>query len=200
MEIPLNGLLLAGGKSSRMGRDKASMALGPDGLTQARRCLGLLLPFCQRVYLSLREGQSVPEGGVGCPVLRDSGEARGPLRGILTAFREDSAAAWLVVACDLPFVTAGILSRLVERHRAEPLDPFVAYANPPDGLPEPLCAIYGPAAFALLQRHAALGNFSPGRIMREENASLLDLPPGGQATLANINTPQDLEPLGAHPR
>ena len=87
MEIPLNGLLLAGGKSSRMGHDKASMVLGPDGLTQARRSLGLLLPFCQRVYLSLREGQSVPEGGVGFPVLRDSGEVRGPLRGILSAFR-----------------------------------------------------------------------------------------------------------------
>ena len=196
---PLHGLLLAGGKSSRMGRDKASMIVGGDGLTQARRALVLLGPLCKCVYISLREGQSVPEGGECVPVLHDSGDAEGPLCGILAAFREAPAAAWLVIACDLPFVAPEVLARLVECHREQPGQPFVAYANPRNGLPEPLCAIYGPAALRILRKHAALGNFSPRRIMTEENTVLLDLPAGSAASLININTPQDtavLDPAG----
>lgn len=195
MKIPLNGLLLAGGKSSRMGRDKASMIIGHGGLTQASRALDLLRLFCQRTFLSLGEGQPLPEGGLGLPVLRDSGKSKGPLRGLLAAFREEPASAWLVLACDLPLVTAEILARLVRRHREKPREPFVAYANPLDGLPEPLCAIYGPSAFPLLQKHATLGNFSPRRILTEENAVLLDMPPGDHTALTNINTPGDVAAL-----
>ena len=112
MMATLCGMVLAGGKSSRMSRDKASMVIGGGGLTQARRALGLLGTLCERTYISLREEQSVPEGGEGVPVLRDSGGAEGPLCGILAAFREAPAAAWLVMACDLPFVTPEILARL----------------------------------------------------------------------------------------
>lgn len=191
----LYGLLLAGGKSSRMGRDKASMIIRGDGLTQARRTLGLLGNLCERTYISLRDGQSVPAGGEGVPVLRDSDDAQGPLCGILAAFREAPAAAWLVMACDLPVVTSDVLARLVECHREQPLQPFVAYANSHDGLPEPLCAIYGAAALPILQKHAARGNFSPRRIMTEENSVLLHLPNGSAATLVNINAPQDMAVL-----
>jgi molybdopterin-guanine dinucleotide biosynthesis protein A len=189
----LYGLLLAGGKSSRMGRDKASMILGADGLTQARRARGLLETLCQRTYISLREGQSVPEGGEGVSVLRDSSDAEGPLCGILAAFREEPAAAWLVLACDLPFVTAEVLDGLAVRHCEAPWKPFIAYSNVLDGRPEPLCAIYAPAALPVLLRYAAHGNFSPRRIMTEENAVLLHLPNGSAAALVNINTPQDME-------
>ena len=188
----LCGLLLAGGKSTRMGQDKASMVMGEAGLTQTRHALALLRPVCQRIYLSLREGQSVPEGGEGIAVLRDSADAKGPLCGIFAAFREEPRAAWLVMACDLPFVTAEALGHLVESHRERPEQPFVAYANPLDGLPEPLCAIYGPAALPALQRHATRGNFSPRRIMMEEKTLVLDLPPQSLASLTNINTPADI--------
>lgn len=199
MTSPLYGLLLAGGQSSRMGRDKASMIIRGEGLTQARRALGLLGTLCERTYISLREGQSVPDGGEGVPILHDSGDAEGPLCGMLAAFREAPVAAWLVMACDLPFVTPEVLTRLVECHREQPGQPFVAYANSHDGLPEPLCAIYGPSALPILQKHAARGNFSPRRIMTEENTVLLDLPAGSAASLTNINTPQDvavLDPAG----
>lgn len=88
MNSALHGLLLAGGKSSRMGCDKASMVFGDDGLTQAGRALGILRQFCGPVYLSLREGQPVPAGGEGVPVLRDAPGGQGPLAGILAAFRQ----------------------------------------------------------------------------------------------------------------
>jgi molybdopterin-guanine dinucleotide biosynthesis protein A/molybdopterin converting factor small subunit len=192
MSGALHGLLLAGGKSSRMGRDKASIVLGGDGLTQAGRALGLLRQFCGPVCLSLREGQSVPSGGEGVPVLRDAPGAQGPLAGILAAFHQAPGAAWLVMACDLPLVRPGVLARLAARYAGDPSRPFVAYASASDGLPEPLCAIYGPSARPVLERHAARGHFCPRHILREENALLLPLPEAEARVLTNVNTPEDL--------
>lgn len=192
MHVALHGLLLAGGRSSRLGRDKASMVLGDRGLSQAAHALGLLRSLCPRTHLSLREGQVAPAGAEGVPVLRDEPAAEGPLAGILSAFRAVPGSAWLVVACDLPFVRADLLAQLVECHRSEPSRPFVAYAAAADGLPEPLCAIYGPPAGPILARYAARGEFSPRRIMLEENTPLLDLPGSEAGALFNVNTPQDL--------
>lgn len=186
----LHGLLLAGGRSSRMGRDKASLSVGDDGLSQAGCALGLLRRFCVRTWVSLREGQDVPVGAEGVPVLRDGPGAEGPMAGVLAAFREAPGAPWLVLACDLPFVRAGLLARLVECHAKEPALPFVACAGATDGRPEPLCAVYGPSAAPILKRHAARGQFSPRRIMIEENARLLAV--ADAAALTNVNTPRDL--------
>ena len=192
MNVPLHGLLLAGGKSTRMGRDKASMVVGDDGMTQAARAIGLLRRFCGRVYISLRDGQSPPEGGEDVPVIRDSKEAEGPLSGILGAFHEAPGAAWRVMACDLPVVSEDVLARLVERFSEESGPAFTAYASPADGLPEPLCAIYGPSAQSVLRRHAARGHICPRHIMAEESVRLLPLLAADAAALANLNTPDDL--------
>ena len=190
MKSQLHGLLLAGGQSSRMGRDKASLVIGDRALSQAAYTLALLQRFCARTYLSLRNGQDIPRGAEGVPVLRDESAAEGPMAGLLAAFREAPDAAWLVLACDLPFVHAGLLARLIERHEMEPTLPFVVFAAPTDGQPEPLCAIYGPPAGPILARYAARGHFSPRRIMIEVSALLLELE--DDAALSNVNTPQEL--------
>jgi molybdopterin-guanine dinucleotide biosynthesis protein A len=200
MTTRLHGLLLAGGKSSRMGCDKASLVVFGGGPTQAQRAVGLLRKICARTCISLRSGQAVPTGLDGMPVLLDSPLAKGPLAGILAAFEEDPGAAWLVLACDLPFVSEELLAPLVARHAAGEVPPFLAFASSGDGLPEPLCAIYGPAALPILKRHAALGNFCPRRIMAAENTALLALPDGARHALANLNTPQDLEAALAQAR
>lgn len=192
MSVALHGLLLAGGRSSRMGRDKASLVLGSGGLTQAGRSLGLLRHFCGPVFLSLRDGQPIPSGAGDAPVLRDVPGVAGPLSGVLAALREAPGAAWLVMACDLPLVGPGVLARLAARYAEDPSLPFVAYASASDGLPEPLCAIYGPSALPVLQRHAERGHFCPRYILLEENALLLPLPDAEAAALTNVNTPEDL--------
>ena len=193
MTTRLHGLLLAGGKSSRMGRDKASLVVFGSGPTQAQRAVALLRKFCARTCISLRPGQAVPAGLEAMPVLQDSPLAQGPLAGILAAFEEDPGAAWLVLACDLPFVSDELLAPLVALHAAGEAPPFLAFASSGDGLPEPLCAIYGPAALPVLKRHAARGHFCPRHIMAAENTALLALPDGARHALANLNTPQDLE-------
>lgn len=175
-----------------MGCDKASLVMGDDELSQAGRALGLLRSFCAKTYLGLRDGQEVPVGAEGVPVLCDEPAAKGPLAGLLAAFREAPKAAWLVLACDLPFVHFGLLARLVARHETQPDVPFVACANVTDGHPEPLCAIYGPSAGPILARHASRGQFSARRIMIEENAVLLDVSGEDAQALTNVNTPEDL--------
>ncbi|MGA1529988.1 MAG: molybdenum cofactor guanylyltransferase [Kiritimatiellia bacterium] len=193
MNAPLFGLLLAGGKSSRMGCDKASVIFGGDGVTQAERAINLLGKLCQRTYLSLRAGQPAPKGGEGIPVLRDCDEAAGPMSGILAALYEIPDAVWLVLACDLPFVTTDILVRLVARHREAPDAPFIACSSSLDGLPEPLCAIYTPAALSLLRSYAGRAIFSPREIMLREGAPCLVLRGDEFHHLQNMNTPADYD-------
>lgn len=175
-----------------MGRDKASLVIGEGELSQAGAAVGLLRRFCARTYLSLRPRQELPVGAEDALVLRDNAGVEGPLAGLLAAFREAPEAAWLVLACDLPFVHAGLLARLLARHEREPDLPFVAYAGSTDGLPEPLCAVYGPSAGSILARHASRGQCSPRRIMIEEHAVMLGLSGADSAALANVNTPHDL--------
>jgi molybdopterin-guanine dinucleotide biosynthesis protein A len=190
MKSPLFGLLLAGGRSTRMGRDKASMVIGADGLNQAQRAVQELSPVCQKVFLSLRDGQTAPEGCEHFEIVRDNPKLSGPLAGILAAFKQEPDAAWLVTACDLPFVTPEVLHKLV--HARTDGANFIAYASATDGLPEPLCAIYEPCARAILQRHAERNHFCPRHIMIEERATLLELPPSCLRALENMNTPEDI--------
>ncbi len=187
---PLSGLLLAGGRSTRMGRDKASMILLGNGQTQAANALRLLEGSCVRVFLSLREGQEKPEGCGSVEILRDVVSCGGPLAGILTAMRHDPGAAWLVLACDLPFVDASVVSLLLAGRDDSP---FTGFASAVDGLPEPLCAIYEPAALPILEEHVARGHVCPRHIMAEEGARLLELPAAARHALENINAPRDLE-------
>lgn len=194
---PLHGLLLAGGKSSRMGSDKASLILRADGRSQAENGLRLLAPVCVRTFLSLREGQEKPAGCESAEILRDNAAFSGPLAGILSAFEHDPEAAWLVLACDLPFVSAKVIAGLLaNRGDSDAVAPFIAYASATDGLPEPLCAIYEPSARKVLAAHASRGHYCPRHIIAEENTKLLELPASARGALENVNTPQDLKVAG----
>lgn len=190
MKSPLFGLLLAGGRSTRMGRDKASLVIGADRLNQGQRAVQGLLPVCQKVFLSLRDAQTAPEGCEHLEIVRDNPSISGPLAGILAAFEREPDAAWLVMACDLPFVTPDVLAQLVHA-RSDGTD-FIAYASATDGLPEPLCAIYEPGSRAVLKRHADRNHLCPRHIMVEEHVTLLELPPSCRRALENMNTPEDI--------
>lgn len=187
MKPPLYGLLLVGGRSRRMGRDKASLIYGIDGLTQTERSLSLLNSCCERTFLSVRSGQQATAGVV---TLEDRYPDAGPLGGILTAFDHGPEAAWFVVACDLPFLDEKVLARLVEARDHASL--VHVFASRFDGLPEPLCAIYEPGFASVLRRHFEAGRLCPRRILREENIALLALPEDARESLDNINTPEEL--------
>jgi len=186
-EKPLCGLVLAGGRSSRMGTDKASL-LHPDGRTLGRRCHDLLHETgCSAVYLSLRADQAVPDGfeGTTPDLLRDAVDgSSGPISGILAAMDARPDADWLVVACDLPRLDVATLKNLLDQRREGEL--FLAYRSEFDGLPEPLCSWYASTARDVFI-HAV--SFCPRKILIRNECRLLD--PVSCGALDNANTPED---------
>jgi len=185
MAAPLYGLLLAGGRSTRMGEDKATLRYG--GRTQLERAMALLAPLVTRAYVSVRRDQRQDPVRARYAQIEDTLEEIGPIAGILAAQARHPDAAWLVLACDLPFLDAGTLAHLIAARDTQGL--ATAYRSSHDGLPEPLCAIYEPRSHALLERHVAQGRHCPRRFLRSIEARLVDEP--DPHALDNINTPAE---------
>ncbi len=186
----LHGLVLAGGRSSRMGRDKAAL-VHPDGQTLARRCHDLLMQAgCQSVAISIRHDQEIPAGLDGLEITRDpAGESQGPIVGMVAGMRLHPDGDWLVVACDLPRLDLPTLTHLVASKQAD--ENFLAYRSEFDGLPEPLCTLYSPAALPLLEQAQAADFRCPRKILIRSDCRLLE--PITPRALDNANTPDDWE-------
>jgi molybdopterin-guanine dinucleotide biosynthesis protein A len=187
----LEGFILAGGASSRMGEDKSRLRLG--GRTFVERIAGALGPVASRVSLvSSRPGAEAH----GLPVVRDLYEARGALGGIHAALDACRAPYALVVSCDLPFVTRELFERLLSL-RAGGEDAVAPVQT--DGRPQPLCALYaaapcGRAAEELIRA----GELRPRELLRRVRTrwvaftELADLPHSA-LFFENVNTPEDYE-------
>jgi molybdopterin-guanine dinucleotide biosynthesis protein A len=185
MSEELFGLVLAGGKSRRMGHDKA--LLQREGQSQLSFVASLLEPVVKQVFVSARADQrDDPERGRFATIV-DRYEDMGPVAGILSAMDEHPDADWLVVACDLPNIDAETLEYLVAQQADEP---FTAYRSSYGGLPEPLCAIYAAGSAALLRRFVDEGVYCPRKMLINSDTRLLEQP--NPAALDNINTPDDL--------
>jgi molybdopterin-guanine dinucleotide biosynthesis protein A len=130
----VEGFILAGGESTRMGRDKALLEVG--GMPMLLRAAHLLEPRVARVTVV---GPPQRYAALGLACLPDEVEHIGPLGGILTALRASDAAWNLVVGCDLPYLTPKWLDFLIRRA----LESEAAVVMPASrfGL-EPLCAMY----------------------------------------------------------
>ena len=184
-EPALAGLVLAGGRSTRMQRDKATLEFG--GETQLARAFRLLAPHTRQCYVSVRPDQVGEPTRARWPQIVDRLIDVGPAAGILAAFAALPGHAWLVVAVDLPLLDAATLARLVAARDRTAL--ATAYRSAADGQPEPLCAIWEPASAAALERCVAGGRSCPRKFLATHGACLLDLEHG--PALANVNTPED---------
>lgn len=184
--VPLHGLVLAGGRSVRLGRDKAALLL--DGRPLLARCVELLQPLVGDLRVAVRADQADEPLRRAFPLLVDVRSDIGPAAGLLAAHGFAPRAAWLVLACDMPRVTSAMLGRLVARR--DPECGATAFRAAADGRPEPLCAIYEPATLDRLQARVGAGGSSGLReLLAVVNPVLLDAP--GADALASINTPAD---------
>jgi len=183
--VPLLGLVLAGGRSERMGRPK--WAIEYHGAPQVRVLHELLSRFCEGTYVSIREEQLAEPVLAGLPHVVDAFRGFGPLGGILTAMNGRRDAAWLVLACDLPGVTAATVERLLAARA--PFRFATAYRSSSDGLPEPLVAVYEPKARLRLFQTAGMGYDCPRKMLINSRCEVVD---GADAVeLANVNSPDD---------
>jgi molybdenum cofactor guanylyltransferase len=182
---PIYGLILAGGASKRMQRDKA--ALKYLGKNQLQRAFELASRHLGNVFVSVRANQTSDPTRAQRPMIVDSVAEEGPMAGIRSAFAAHPNVSWLVLACDLPFLSDAALEGLLRRR--DPSALATAYKSAHDGLPEPLCAIWEPAAARLLAASHAGGAACPRKFLIQHGAHLLDLP--DPRALDNINTPEE---------
>lgn len=187
-EVPkLYGLVLAGGRSRRMGSDKALLAR--DGHSQLAHTVDLLERFTAKAFVSTRKDQADEPERARFAQIIDRYDDLGPIAGILSAMAAHPAAAWLVLACDLPNVDALTLETLINGR--DTASPFTAYRSSHNDLPEPLCAIFEPAARKVIDSFVAKNITCPRKMMIRSGAHLLTQP--NASALDNINTPEDLE-------
>ncbi|GAA4353421.1 bifunctional molybdenum cofactor guanylyltransferase MobA/molybdopterin-guanine dinucleotide biosynthesis adaptor protein MobB [Hymenobacter saemangeumensis] len=180
----LKGLVLAGGRSERMQTDKARLRY--HGLDQREHTAGLLAPYCAEVYVSCRPDQ-VEDVPVGLKALPDTFLGLGPLGGLLSALQHDPNAAWLVLACDLPFLTTTTLDYLVQLRQPGRL--ATALRSPVSDFPEPLVTIWEPRSYGQLLRFLGLGYSCPRKALINSDIALLSAPE--PAELRNVNTPEE---------
>ena len=180
----LRGLVLAGGRSERMQTDKG--ALHYHGLDQRQHTADLLREFCPDVRVSVRPDQAadLPAGLVALP---DTFLGLGPLGGLLSAFQADPNAAWLVLACDLPFLTRATLDFLVANR--QPARAATSFRSPWDEFPEPLVSIWEPRSYGQLLRFLSLGYSCPRKALINSDIELLS--PPVPTELRNVNTPEE---------
>ncbi|MBB81880.1 MAG: hypothetical protein CMN02_13015 [Roseibacillus sp.] len=185
MRTPTYGLLLAGGKSSRMGRDKADLKI-VDGLSMRDSGMELLGAVTAQSYLAIAGDDT---RNYNHPTIQDLRDNAGPLAGLEAAFRHSPEAAWLVTACDLPFLTSSTLKYLVESRA--PSSDATCFTSRFDGKPEPLCTIYEPSAHPSLKKVLSEGIRCARRFLSTLNRKEIELPE--LSALDNCNRPEDLE-------
>ncbi len=184
---PLFGLVLAGGRSQRMGKDKA--ALHFHDKPQLQWTYELLSTVCEQTFISVRPDQQSESTRATLPQIVDLQPGIGPIAGISAALAKYPHAAWLVLACDLPFLSRATLDHLIT-HR-NPTRIATAYRSSRDGLPEPLCAIWEPAALEEVTKWIAMDKQCPRKLLVNSDTALLDQLDA--RALDNVNTPQERE-------
>lgn len=194
---PVHGLVLAGGHSLRMGSDKSTLRYHRlpqwQHLREMMHAAGL-----EQVYISCRPGQT--NQFAGASLITDTFTDLGPLGAILSAFRHDPDAAWLVAACDLPLADLPTLRHLLQHRRRSAGATAFRQPVPPDGweapagetgFPEPLLAIWEPKQYPLLFMMLSQGISCPRKVLLQSDTCLLDAP--SPEALLNVNTPEEAD-------
>ena len=134
---PVFGLVLSGGQSTRMGRDKGAITYHDK--PQRDYLYEMLEPLCQQTFLSIRS-QQMTEIHASRKTIMDTDRYKGPFNGIMSAHVQFPDVAWLVLACDLPLINTETIRRLLEAR--DPGKAATTLATKETGLPEPLAAIW----------------------------------------------------------
>ncbi len=185
------GLVLAGGKSVRMGEDKGQIDY--HGKPQREFAADLLQPFCEKVFISCRADQ-MDEIESAYDLLPDTFIGLGPYGAILSAFREYPNHAWMVIACDLPLLNTDTLDFLLKKRN--PSKTASAFKSPVSQFPEPLIAIWEPKAYPTLFNFLSQGYSCPRKVLINSDIQLLEV--ADEKTLINVNEKADLDKISGH--
>ena len=180
-------VIMAGGDSQRMGRDKANVALGDKTLLQmVTATMQQLFP---QVIVSVRQ----PRAGIDLPQVCDEQPDGGPLAGLVASLGQITTPWAFMVACDMPFVVPEVVGLLAGyRFRHQAVVPVV------HGHPQPLAAFYATSCLAPLrvslaaQQKGLRGALQQLDVRYVNEAEMLDADPHLRSFF-DLDTPQDVE-------
>jgi cyclic pyranopterin phosphate synthase len=185
-KIPTYGLVLTGGKSSRMNQDKA--LINYKGEAHAKFLFHLLENFCKKTYISSKNNQWIGTELESLPTIYDESEINSPLTGMISAFNVHPEANWFIIACDLPFINQETISKLIYHESDKDLIGHF-YKSKEKDFPEALCGLYKPKSFQIIKNHFSNGITCPVKILKKENIALFEQ--HNNTNLENVNTPED---------
>ncbi len=190
--MDVTGVILAGGKSRRMGEDKRFLMVGET--TLLARTVSVMTKKFSEVLIVIAQ-DSAPLVVSGCTVHRDLIAERGSLGGLYTGLTQATNKRIFIVACDMPFLKPEMIQRFVDRDPAAD----IVMAQLPDGL-QPLHALYSKRTLPILERMAVAHELKIKNIAREPSLRTTIVLPAewsGEDPLSqsfqNVNTPADLE-------
>ena len=178
-------LILAGGKSKRMGRNKALIER-PDGTRQLDYIIELARSLSSEVLLSTNTPEIAPEG---ITILPDLNPGDGPLGALASFHAAHPGESVLLIGCDLFLLDKATIDQLIASHHSD--NTATAFKNRIDHRPEPLCAIYEPSSLAKPPETLARKDYSARHFLESLSPHSLDLPT--PVALDNANNPSDLD-------
>ena len=189
--MTIGGIVLCGGKSTRMGVPKATLPFGTE--TMVQRVVRLLGTVVSPVIVVAARGQSLPALPDEVRVARDEREARGPLEGIragLSALPASTDAAY-ITSCDVPLLVPAFVERMIDLMG----DHDIAVMEV-DGFPHPLSAIYRRDTLPHVERLLAGDRLRPVFLFeavrtRRVKPKEMEVVDPDLRTLRNLNTPED---------
>jgi molybdopterin-guanine dinucleotide biosynthesis protein A len=180
----MNGLILAGGESSRMGSDKAMLSY--FGRPQLEHLHDLLSPYCKKIFTSVKRNSQTSSA---INPLVDQFDLNSPLNGILTAFATNPESAWLTLPVDMPYIDSEAIAFLLANR--DPTKVATCFYDSDGDKPEPLFAIWEPIACHLLQKYLLEnGKSVRGFLMSHEVMLVKARDP---KVHININNPDDYD-------
>lgn len=180
----LNGLILSGGMSKRMGHDKSLIEY--HNVSQREYLFNMLKNFCATVFTSCKITHTIP---IRFNPLPDHYKFDSPMNGILTAFSHDALAAWLTIPIDMPLIDVEIISYLISKRDATKV--ATCFYDSDGKNPEPLIAIWEPRAYTLMLNYYKSGKISPRDFLKLEDVNIIQIP--DRNALVNINSQEELD-------
>jgi len=181
--------ILAGGKSSRMGANKALLEVG--GSSMLRRTAGLLRPLVDDLFIVADD--PAPYADLGLAVVADVHRGCGALGGIHAAIARAAHPLVLCAACDMPHINGGVLEVLLGTARPDD-DALIPRSG---GFPEPLLAVYGRGALPAIEQAILAGRLKITgalgglRVRFVDEEALAPVDPERRCFI-NVNTPAEL--------
>jgi len=182
----ITGIVLAGGRSSRMGSDKSLIKLKDKSLVEY--AIDALKPLCSKVVIS---SNNFIYDFTGCEVWPDELPYRAPMIGIYSCLKRSETDVNIILSCDMPLMSTAMLQYLLENS----VNHDITVPMHEDNFIEPLCGIYKRSSIGILEKYINQENFRLNECIQAGSHQLVlagsNLSFYTPGLFSNVNSPED---------